>query len=153
MMMFRESQPTREKKTGWVEGLAQCMVAAMALLQLYFALSAYFDPTAFSVSRGTSLLDNGDSDWVQIYASRTFFIALFLGVLLLRREYSLLAWSASLGTVMPITDGILAALDQAAFTYQLRHMATLAYLIVAFFVLRQAAKGHSGDRSRLAGTT
>lgn len=105
-MMFRESQPTRVKKTGWVEGLAQCMVAAMALLQLYFALSAYFDPTAFSVSRGTPLLDNGDGDWVQIYASRTLFIALFLGVLLLRREYSLLARAASLGTVMPVTDGM-----------------------------------------------
>jgi hypothetical protein len=41
---------------------------------------------------------------------------------------------------MPVTDAILAALDQAALTYQLRHLATLAYLVAAFLVLRQAAK-------------
>ena len=131
------------KRTGWVETLAIAMVAVMALLQLYFASHAYLDPTAFSVARGTPLLDSGDGDWVRIYASRTLFIVLILGVLLLRRDYSLLAWAALLGTVMPVTDAILAALDQAAFTYQLRHWATLAYLVAAFFVLRRAAGNHA----------
>ena len=140
MTMFRESQTTRIKKAGWLEALAIALVAGMALLQLYFALGAYLDPSAFSVSRGTPLLVDGDGDWVQIYASRTLFIVLILGLLLLRRDYALLAWAALFGAVMPVTDAILAALDQAAFIYQLRHWATLVYLVVAFLVLRQAAK-------------
>jgi len=134
------------EKTGWLEALAIALVSGMALLQLYFAVHAYLDPTVFSVSRGTPLLDVGDGDWVRIYASRTLFIVLVLGVLLLRRDYSLLAWAALLGTVMPITDAMLAALDQAAFTHQIRHLATLSYLVIAFFVLRQV-----GQRGRHAG--
>ena len=129
------------KKMRGIEALALVLVIGMALLQFYFALNAYLDPSAFSVSRGTPLLNSGDSDWVRIYASRTLFIVLMLGVLVRRRDYALLAWAALLGTVMPVTDAILAALDQAAFTYQLRHLATLAYLVAAFFVLRLAAKG------------
>ena len=136
------------KRTGWAEALAIALVAAMALLQLYFACYAYLDPSAFSAARGAPLLDSGDGDWVQIYASRTLFIVLILGVLLVRRDYSLLAWAALLGTVMPVTDTILAALDQAAFSYQLRHWATLAYLVAAFLVLRQAAK--AGKRADIA---
>lgn len=128
------------ERTGWLEALAIALVAGMALLQFYFAFQAYLDPSAFSASRGTPLLDSGDSDWVRIYASRTLFIVLVLGVLLLRRDYSLLAWAALLGTVMPVTDAVLAVLDQAAFTYQTRHLATLVYLVAAFFVLRQVAK-------------
>ena len=103
-------------------------------------------PTMAAANYGLHLAVSGDSDWVRIYASRTLFIVLMLGVLLRRRDYALLAWAALLGTVMPVTDAILAALDQAAFTYQLRHLATLAYLIAAFFVLRQAAKvGNRGE--------
>jgi hypothetical protein len=128
------------KRTGWMEALAIVMVMGMTLLQLYFALGAYLDPSAFSISRGTPLLDDGDNDWVRIYASRTLFIVLVLTVLLLRRDYALLAWAALFGMVMPATDAILAVQDQAALTYQARHLATLAYLVVAFFVLRQAAK-------------
>ena len=138
--MFKERQVTWMKKSGWLEPLAIALVAGMALLQLYFALGAYLDPFAFSVSRGTPLLDGGDSDWVRIYASRTLFIVLMLGVLLHRREYSLLALAALFGAVMPLTDAVLAILDQAPFTYLLRHLATLAYLFGAFFVLRQSAK-------------
>ena len=136
------------RKMAGIEALAVVLVTGMALLQFYFALNAYLDPSAFSASRGTPLLNSGDSDWVRIYASRTIFIVLILGVLLRRRDYAMLAWAALLGTVMPVTDAILAALDQAALTYQLRHLATLAYLIAAFFVLRQAAK--VGNRGEIA---
>lgn len=129
-----------------LEALAVAIVAGMALLQLYFALGAYLDPVGFSVARGTPLHDGGDGDWVQIYASRTLFIVLVLGVLLLRREYSLLAWAALLGTVMPVTDAVLAALDQADWPYLARHLATLAYLGVSFFVLRHAAKGRQASQ-------
>jgi hypothetical protein len=135
-----ERQMTRIGKTGWLEALAIVLVTAMALLQLYFALYAYLDPSPFAVSRGTPLLDGNDSDWVRIYASRTLFIVLVLGVLLRHRAYSLLAWAALFGTVMPLTDVVLAALDQAPITYVLRHLATLAYLVSAFFVLRHVAK-------------
>lgn len=136
------------RKMAGIEALAIILVTGMALLQFYFALNAYLDPSAFSVSRGTPLLNSGDSDWVRIYASRTLFIVLILGVLLHRRAYSLLAWAALFGAVMPVTDAILAALDQAVFTYILRHLATLAYLVIAFFVLRQAAR--AGNRADAA---
>lgn len=54
------------------------LVFLMAALQLAYALYAYIDPAAFSLTRGTELFDAADSDWVRIYASRTLFVALII---------------------------------------------------------------------------
>jgi hypothetical protein len=111
------------------------LVLAMALLQAYFAMSAYIDPVSFALSRGTTLAVVEDADWVQIYASRTLFIALLLGYLLLRSRFSVLKWAALLGTVMPVTDALLAYQAGATSGVVARHVATLVYLLITFVVL------------------
>lgn len=116
------------------------LVAAMALLQAYFAISAYIDPAAFAPSRGTTLAAAEDADWVRIYASRTLFIALLLGYLLLRGQFGVLKWAALLGTVMPITDALLAYQAGATAGVVARHVATLIYLLVTFVVLHLALR-------------
>ena len=103
--------------------------------QAYFAISAYVDPAAFADSRGTTLATAADADWVRIYASRTLFIALLLGYLLLRGQFTVLKWAAILGTVMPITDAVLAYEAGATSGVVARHVATLIYLVVTAIVL------------------
>jgi hypothetical protein len=111
------------------------LVLAMALLQAYFAVSAYVDPQSFAASRGTTLTTAEDADWVRIYASRTLFIALLLGYLLWRCQFTVLKWAALLGTVMPVTDAVLAYQAGATSGVIARHVATLIYLLVTFAVL------------------
>ena len=112
------------------------LVLLMALLQGGYAVFAYFDPAAFSVFRGTELLDVGDSDWVKIYASRTLFVALIIGYLLYRRNYKVLAWASLFGAVMPVTDALLAYQAQAPDKVVFKHIATVIYLLVTFLVLQ-----------------
>ena len=56
---------TGVEKTGFI------LVLLMVLLQGFYGLFAYFDPTTFASLRGTELFSNMDADWVQIYGSRT----------------------------------------------------------------------------------
>jgi hypothetical protein len=109
----------------------------MILLQAFYGAFAYIDPTAFSNARGTELFSPLDADWVNIYGSRTIFIALFFGFLLYTRNYSILMWGALFAIVMPITDGILAYQAEAPFKVVFKHIATIAYLVITFFVLRK----------------
>lgn len=83
------------------------------------------------------MFDVGDDDWVRIYASRTLFVSLIIGYLLLVRDYALLKWVALMGLVMPVTDGLLAYQSHAAFTVVAKHVATVAYLICTFLVLHR----------------
>ena len=76
--------------------------------------------------------------WVKIYGSRTLFITLVLGYLLYVRNYSVLMWCALFGTVMPITDAFLAYEAQAPFKVVFKHIATMVFLLVTFFVLKAA---------------
>ena len=110
----------------------------MALIQGFYAMFSYIDPTAFAVVRGTELFSPMDSDWVRIYGSRTLFITLILGYLLYVRDYSVLMWCALFGTVKPITDGFLAYEAQAPFKVVFKHIATMVFLLVTFFVLKVA---------------
>lgn len=114
------------------------LVLIMALLQGFYAIFSYLDPAAFSAVRGTELFAAKDSDWVQIYGSRTLFITLVLGYLLYARNYSALTWCALFGTVMPITDGFLAYEAQAPFGVVLKHIATIVFLLVTFTILKVA---------------
>lgn len=125
------------------EKIAIVLVLLMMLLQGFYAFFAFIDPSAFSVIRGTELLDVGDSDWVRIYASRTLFVSLIIGYLLLLRDFVLLKWIALLALVMPITDGLLAYQSHAAFTVVAKHVATVVYLMCTFLVLHIATKKKS----------
>ena len=117
------------EKSGFV------LVLLMVILQTFYALYAYIDPAAFSVLRGTQLAESSDSDWVQIYASRTLFVSLIIGTLLYFRAYKVLMWAALLGTVMPLTDGYLAYQAQAPFGVVAKHLATVLYLVITSVVL------------------
>ena len=122
---------TSVEKTGFI------LVLLMVLLQGFYGLFAYFDPTTFASLRGTELFSNRDADWVQIYGSRTLFITLILGYLLYTRNYLILMWSALFGMVMPMTDGLLAFEAQAPIKVVLKHVATVVYLLVIFLVLKK----------------
>jgi hypothetical protein len=121
------------EKTGWV------LVFLMAALQLVYAVYAYVDPAAFSATRGTALFDPGDSDWVRIYASRTLFVALIVGYLLVARQFRILAYASLFGMVMPVTDALLAWQAAAPTAVVLKHVATAVFLATTFFVLRASA--------------
>jgi len=119
------------------------MVCLMALLQAVYALFAYIDPQAFSLVRGTELFVSADSDWVQIYASRTLFVALITGFLLFVREYKILMLASLFATVMPITDAWLAFQAGAESVVVYKHVATVIYLLVTACVLRVMARGNN----------
>lgn len=123
-----------------VEWLGVVMVLLMALLQAGYAIFATVDPLAFSQLRGTELFASGDADWVVIYASRTFFVALIIGFLLLRREYKILFWAALFGTVMPVADALLAYQANAQGIVVYKHLATIIYLIATCFVLSRVTR-------------
>ena len=123
------------------------LVSIMALLQGFYAIFSYLDPAAFAVVRGTELFSQMDSDWVRIYGSRTLFITLVLGYLLYVRNYSVLMWCALFGTVMPITDGFLAYEAQAPINVVFKHIATIIFLLVTFFVLKTAISKKSNKAS------
>ncbi len=122
-------------ETKVIDKIGITMVLLMALIQAVYAVYAYLDPQAFSLLRGTELFASSDSDWVQIYASRTLFVALIVGGLLLLREYRILIWASLFGTVMPITDAWLAYQAGAESVVVYKHIATFIYLLATSFVL------------------
>jgi len=128
------------KKYNKFEIAGSILVLIMALLQVFYAVFAYIDPAAFSNLRGTELFSEMDSDWIKIYGSRTLFITLVLGYLLYSRNYMALMWCALFGTVMPITDGLLAYEAKAPFKVVLKHVATIVYLLITCLVLNVAVE-------------
>ncbi|AZZ96474.1 DUF4267 domain-containing protein [Pseudoalteromonas sp. R3] len=120
--------------------VAFTLVLLMAVLQGFYAIFAYIQPVGFSDIRGTALASPQDLDWIHIYASRTLFISLIIGVLLYFRNYQTLFWAALLGTVMPLTDGWLAYQSGAAAGVIAKHIATVVYLLATALVLRTVVK-------------
>ncbi len=119
------------------EKIGFILVLLMIILQGFYGIFALIDPSAFSIVRGTELFSAMDSDWVKIYGSRTLFITLILGYLLYKRNYLILMWGALFGVVMPITDAYLAYEAQAPLKIVIKHVATIVYLLVVFFVLKK----------------
>jgi hypothetical protein len=111
------------------------LVLAMALLQMFYSIYAFTSPVEFASYRGSHLTPGGDSEWVRIYASRTLFVAMTLGLLLLLQKVSLLKWISLLGIVMPLSDAALAYQSAAPNSIIARHLATVVYLLVTFVVL------------------
>jgi len=126
-----------DNKKSQLEYVGFVLVLLMILLQGFYGAFAYIDPSAFARGRGTELFSPMDADWVNIYGSRTIFITLILGYLLYTRNYSILMWGALFGIVMPVTDGILAYQAEAPFKVVFKHIATVAYLVVIFVVLKK----------------
>ena len=129
-----------ERKAKLVEKTGITLVFLMALIQGIYAIYAYMDPQAFSLLRGTELFVSGDADWVKIYASRTLFVALIIGYLLILREYKILVWASLFGTVMPVMDGLLAYQAGAENVVVYKHVATAVYLLITFLVLKRVVK-------------
>jgi len=125
------------KKNTKTEKTAYTLVLIMILLQGFYGIFAYLDPSAFSSVRGTELFSAFDADWVIIYGSRTLFITLILGYLLYSRNYKVLMWGALFGSIMPLTDAYLAYESQAQLKVILKHVATIVYLLVTFFILKK----------------
>ncbi|NQZ21889.1 MAG: DUF4267 domain-containing protein [Colwellia sp.] len=120
-----------------LEKVGFVLVLLMILLQGFYGIFAYIDPLAFSTVRGTELFALMDADWVNIYGSRTIFITLVLGLLLYSRHYSMLMWCALFGIIMPVTDAVLAYQAGAPFMVIFKHIATIVYLVIIFFVLKR----------------
>jgi hypothetical protein len=120
-----------------LEKVAFVLVLLIVLLQGFYGSFAFINPENFSIVRGTELFSGLDADWVKIYGSRTIFITLIFGYLLYTRNYIVLMWGALFAVVMPITDGILAYESQAPFKVVAKHVATVLYLIIIFFVLKK----------------
>jgi hypothetical protein len=118
------------------------LVLAMAVLQAFYAARALLDPGAFASYRGQSLTAMEDAGWVQVYATRTLFIALFLGLLLFRRDLVALKWAALVGLVMPVGDALLAFHADAPPAIVARHVATALYLVVTFLALNSWTRRH-----------
>ncbi|MBA6417946.1 DUF4267 domain-containing protein [Colwellia sp. 6M3] len=125
------NKSTKLERVGFV------LVALIVLLQGFYGTFAFIDPAMFSAVRGTELFSVMDADWVKIYGSRTIFITLIFGYLLYTRNYIVLMWGALFAVVMPITDGLLAYEAQAPFKVVVKHVATIAYLLIIFFVLKK----------------
>lgn len=116
------------------------LVSLMVLLQLIYAVIAYFDPAAFATLRGTALVDAQDADWVRIYASRTLFVVLIVGYLLYLKQFKLLAAASLFGIVMPASDAYLAFQASASIGVVLKHVATAIFLIATSLLLRSVGK-------------
>jgi len=113
------------------------LVFLMIFLQGFYGVISIVEPVTFSSLRGTELFSGMDSDWVKIYGSRTIFITLIFGYLLYTRNYIVLMWGELFSVVMPITDGLLAYEAQAPFKVVVKHIVTIVYLLVIFFVLKK----------------
>jgi hypothetical protein len=121
------------------------LALVMGLLQAVYAVRAFVDPSGFATYRGTPLMAEGDTDWVQIYASRTLFLALIVGLLLARMDLATLKWVALLGVVMPISDTFLAKEAGASIAVVSRHIATVVYLLVTSVALFAWCKRNEPD--------
>jgi hypothetical protein len=128
------------QKGQYLKRIGVALVSLMALLQAVYAIYAYLDPQAFALLRGTELFVPDDADWVKIYASRTMFVALIIGFLLIIREYNILVWASLFGTVMPATDAFLAYQAGAESVVVYKHLATVVYLLITFSVLKIVVK-------------
>jgi hypothetical protein len=111
------------------------MAVVMGLLQAFYAVQALVDPSAFAIYRGTPLAAGADAAWVHTYASRTLFVALSIGYLLVRRDLATLRWIALIGLVMPVSDAVIAQNSGASISIIARHAGTVIYMIVTFMAL------------------
>jgi hypothetical protein len=124
----------------YLKRIGVALVCLMALFQAVYAIYAYLDPQAFALLRGTALFASDDADWVKIYASRTMFVAIIIGFLLIIQEYNILVWASLFGTVMPATDAFLAYQAGAESVVVYKHVATIVYLLITFSVLKIVVK-------------
>jgi hypothetical protein len=134
-----------ESKHKALERAGYVLIILMVLLQGLYAIYAYVDPASFAILRGTDLVVPGDTDWVKIYASRTLFVSLIIGYLLYIKNYKVLMWASLFGAVMPITDAFLAFEANAENKIVYKHLATLIYLLLTFFVLSLVVKNRASS--------
>jgi len=113
------------------------LVLASAGYLLVNVLRVFVDQDGFARYFGLPLQD-GDSGWVYVYASRTALLAVVALILLARRELRLLSIYAACTVLGPISDAILVAHNHGAVGTVIRHIATgLLLLLIAGLLARQ----------------
>ena len=104
-------------------------------LMLANALRAFRDPSRFAAYLGLPLADEKDAGLVRVYALRALFIALTVGILLLRGEPRTLGWICLAAAVMPVGDLVLTARAGAARPTVMRHALIAMILLLASYLL------------------
>ena len=72
-----------------------------------------------------------------MYAIRALFLGLFGLALLARRDYKGLALYSLVGSVMPIGDAILVAVQGGGTAIIIRHVLTACFLVATWFFMRR----------------
>ena len=111
-------------------GIATAVGYGMSVLIVIYSffnvIRAVVAPEAFSTAMG--LASGIGNPFVEVYASRTAFIALVAGALLIGRQRQLLAWFAGLAILLPVADACLVWRMGASVGFIAKHLAIAAYL-------------------------
>ena len=133
-MRYRQRQTHRMHFAGF------WLAVAIAALQGINATRTIVDPVSFAVYMGLPFEGTDAQAWVQVYGLRAAFIALLSSILLMRRDFAALRWTALAALVMPLGDAWLASQAGAPGAIVVRHLGTAIFLIVASYFLNRAAR-------------
>ncbi len=114
------------------------LAVPLAMLQAVNAVRVAVDPIGFASYFGAPARTADSLAWVHVYGARAAFIALFVTILLARKNLEALKWAALAAVVMPLSDAWVAQAAGASAGTVGRHLVTAAYLIVAFVFLARA---------------
>ncbi len=120
------------------------MAIAMAASQGLNAVRAFLDPQGFAIYMGAPSAADELSAWVQIYGLRDF-IALLVGVFLVRKELVPLKWMAICALFMPLCDAWIASQAGAPTSVVGRHLGIAAFLALAAAMLTRDVAARAGD--------
>lgn len=118
----------------------------MGASQALNAVRAFTNPVGFAAYMGAPSAASELSAWVQIYGLRAAFIALLVGVFVIRRELSPLKWMAICALFLPICDAWIAMQAGAPTAILARHLGIAVFITVAAVVLTRdvAAQRQAG---------
>ena len=118
-------------------GLVGYVMAAIVIVYSFAnVVRAAVAASAFSAAMG--LPTAADNVFVDVYAIRTAFIALFGLILLLRRQSRMLAWFVAVAVLMPVADAALVWAAGASSAFIGKHVAIAVYLLVTAMFLARA---------------
>jgi hypothetical protein len=116
------------------------MAVAMSALQGLNAVRTLADPSGFALYMGLPIESERLANWVQVYGLRAAFIAILTAVLLARKDFAALRWTALAAVIMPLGDAWLTYNASAPAAVVGRHLIITAFLIAAVFFLTRAAR-------------
>lgn len=124
------------------------LALVMAVLQGVNAARTALNPQGFASYMGLPVEHLESFTWVQVYGLRAGFIAILTAILLARADFAALRWTALAALIMPLGDAWLVSEVGAPMPIIARHLATAAFLVVAWHFLSRAARAQSvrGER-------